>query len=286
MTSPRERFRAILAGTDCAIPGSVFDAPSALIAEHLGFECGILAGSVASLTILGAPDLILLTASEFVEQARRICRASNLPLSVDADHGYGNALNVMRTVADLEAAGVSAMTIEDTLLPRPFNAKKTELISIDEAVGKIRAALAARCDAGLVIAGRTSVAEAASLEETLARVAAYEAAGADAVFLSGVTAMAQIEAVGALVKVPVMLGGLPAGLAAPADLAKLGVRFNIAGHQPYLAALEATYQTMKVIREGGKPGHLLTEERRRIAERREEFKRFSQEFLRKEELLF
>src|SRR5439155_18065278 len=105
---------------------------------------------------LGAPDLILLTLSEFAEQAYRINRAFDLPLLVDADHGYGNALNVMRTVHELETAGVAALTIEDTLLPRPFGPAGRALTSIEEGVGKIRAALAARQDPDLSIVGRTT----------------------------------------------------------------------------------------------------------------------------------
>ena len=98
VTDRRMRFRAVLKGDVCVHPGSVFDPMSARIAEELGFEVGMYAGSTASLTVLGAPDLIVLTLSEFAEQARRICRAvKTLPLLVDADHGYGNALNAMRT---------------------------------------------------------------------------------------------------------------------------------------------------------------------------------------------
>ena len=102
----RRRFRAVLAGDRCVHPGSVFDPISARIAEDLGFELGMFAGSTASLTVLGAPDLIVLTLSEFTAQAYRINRAGNLPLLVDADHGYGNALNAKRTVEELETAGV------------------------------------------------------------------------------------------------------------------------------------------------------------------------------------
>src|SRR5262252_8637041 len=101
-TKRRERCRALLAGGRCVHPGSVFDPISARIAEDLGFEIGIFAGSIASFTVLGAPDLILLTLSEFAEQAYRINRAGKLPLLVDADHGYGNALNVKRTIEELE----------------------------------------------------------------------------------------------------------------------------------------------------------------------------------------
>src|SRR5260221_10698997 len=109
----RERFRSVLSGEKCIHPGSVFDPISARIAEDLGFEVGMFAGSVASLTVLGAPDLIVLTLSEFADQAHRICHTGNLPLLCDADHGYGNALNVMRTVEELETAGVAALSIED-----------------------------------------------------------------------------------------------------------------------------------------------------------------------------
>ena len=116
----RERFRGILAGDKCVYPGLVFDPISTRIAEDLGFEVGMFAGSVASGTVLGAPDLIVLTLTEFAQQIHRICRASNLSLLADADHGYGNALNVMRSVEELETAGVAALTIEDTVLPRAF----------------------------------------------------------------------------------------------------------------------------------------------------------------------
>src|SRR6201997_4406862 len=143
-TDRRRRFRAILKGDRCYHPASVFDPLSARIAQDLGFEVGMFAGSTASLTVLGAPDLILITLSEFAEQAYRINRSFEVPLLVDADHGYGNALNVMRTVQELESAGVSAMCIEDTLLPKTFGEKKPSLISLDEGVGKMRAAVAAR----------------------------------------------------------------------------------------------------------------------------------------------
>src|SRR6201996_4608952 len=143
-TDRRRRFRAILKGDRCYHPASVFDPLSARIAQDLGFEVGMFAGSTASLTVLGAPDLILITLSEFAGQAYRINRAFDVPLLVDADHGYGNALNVMRTVQELETAGVSALTIEDTVLPRAFGERKPTVISLEEGVGKMRAALAAR----------------------------------------------------------------------------------------------------------------------------------------------
>src|SRR6185437_11385259 len=191
----RRRFRAVLQGSRCVHPGSVFDPISARLAEQLGFEIGMFAGSIASFTVLGNPDLILLTLSEFAEQAYRICRAGSLPLLVDADHGYGNALNVMRTVEELETAGVSALSIEDTALPAGFGAPgEMRLISIDEGVGKLRAALAARQDPNLVIAGRTQAISVSGLADTIARAQAYEASGVDALFFVGVKTRAELDA--------------------------------------------------------------------------------------------
>ena len=169
-TERRHRFRAILSGDRCVHPGSVFDPISARIAEDLGFEVGMFAGSIASMTVLGAPDLIVLTLSEFAGQAHRICRAGSLPLLVDADHGYGNALNVKRTVEELETAGVAALSIEDTVLPQAFGAlDETRLIPVEEGIGKMRAALEGRQDPNLVIAGRTSSISVTGVEDAIAR---------------------------------------------------------------------------------------------------------------------
>src|SRR3974377_2571620 len=116
-TERRERFRAILSGNRCVSPRAVDDAISARIAEDLGFEVGMCSGAIGSMSVLGAPDLVVLTLTEFASQANRICRAGKLALLVDADHGYGNALSVRRTVEELETAGGAGMTIEDPALP-------------------------------------------------------------------------------------------------------------------------------------------------------------------------
>ena len=255
-TDRRVRFRAILAGDRCVHPGSVFDPLSARIAEDLGFEIGMFAGSVASLAVLGAPDLIVLTLSEFADQAYRINRAGNLPLLVDADHGYGNALNVKRTVEELETSGVAALTIEDTVLPRPYGEDKPALVSIDEGVGKMKAALAGRQDPNLVVVGRTGALGITTVEDTVARARAYEAAGVDAMFLVGARTRAQLEAVAAAIRIPIILGGAGAELA---DLAYLGahkVRICLQGHQPIMAAVQAVHETLKALRLGTPPAKL------------------------------
>ena len=253
----RERFRALLAGGRCAHPASVFDPVSARIAEDLGFEAGMFAGSVASMTVLGAPDLIVLTLPEFAGQAYRICRAGELPLLVDADHGYGNALNVTRTVEELEAAGVAALSIEDTVLPEPFGAGGgTRLIPIEEGAGKMRAAIAGRSDANLVIAGRTSAVSVTGVDDAIARVSAYEAAGVDAIFLVGVRTRDQLDAVSAAVKLPLLIGGAGPEVMDLDYLSGRGVRVCLQGHQPFMAAVQAVHDTLKALRAGTPPAKL------------------------------
>src|SRR5467141_2080218 len=164
----REALRAILKGPSCIRPGSVYDAASIRIAEDLGFELGMFGGSVASLAVLGDPDIALVTLTELCEQMRRMSRAAQLPVLVDADHGYGNALNVRRTVQELEAAGAAGLTIEDTLLPQAFGQAKTQLIPIEEGVGKMKAALDGRGDPALVIMARTGAVAITSLDDAIA----------------------------------------------------------------------------------------------------------------------
>src|ERR1700729_3874466 len=178
----REKLRAVLSGPRCIHPGSVYDAISIRIAEDLGFEVGMLGGSVASLAVLGDPDITLITLTEFAEQIRRMSRAASLPVLVDADHGYGNALNVRRTVEELETAGAAGLTIEDTLLPQAFGQPGTQLIPLDEGVGKMKAAVDARGDQALVIVGRTGAASVSGLDDAIARAKAYQATGVDALF--------------------------------------------------------------------------------------------------------
>ena len=252
----REKFRAILAGDACVHPGSVYDPISARIAEDLGFEVGMFAGSLGAFTVIGSPDIVIQTLTEFAQQAYRINRAGKLPLLVDADHGYGNALSVMRTVQELETAGVAAMTIEDTLLQRPYGDGKPGLIPIAEGVGKMKAALAGREDPLLTIVGRTSAATIAGLDEAIARGKAYAAAGVDALFFTGLTTRAQVAAVSAAVGIPLILGGVSGELTDKAFLGAQRVRVALQGHQPFWAGVNAVYETLKALRDGVQPGDL------------------------------
>ena len=255
-TDRRRRFRAILTGDKCVHPGSVYDPISARIAEDLGFELGMFAGSTASLTVLGAPDLIVLTLSEFAAQCYRINRAGNLALMVDADHGYGNALNTKRTVEECETAGVAGMSIEDTELPTPFGSTKPRLTSIAEGVGKMKAALAGRQDPLLCIAGRTSAPQISGIDDAIARGQAYEQAGVDALFFVGVKTRAELDAISAKTKLPLILGGGTPELSDRDYLASRRVRIALQGHQPFAAAVKAVHDTLKALREGTPPAKL------------------------------
>lgn len=249
-------IRNILEGDTCVFPGSVYDSISARIATELGFEIGMFAGSIGSAVVLGAPDYIVLTLTEFAEQAKRICRNTELPLLVDADHGYGNALNVRRTVEELENSGVAGLTIEDTLLPRQHRAKNVAMISLEEGVGKMKAAISGRRDSSLVIAGRTSAFQLSSTEDAVRRAEAYEEIGVDAMFFAGLSTRDQLESIRQSISIPIMLGSLSQELEDRDYLGSMGVRVALQGHLPYMAGVQAVYDTLKSLRSGAKPSEL------------------------------
>jgi carboxyvinyl-carboxyphosphonate phosphorylmutase len=255
-TERRERLRAIVEGNRCIFPASVYDGISARIAADVGFEAMMFAGSVGSFSVIAAPDLCVLTLTEFAQQAYRINRAGSLPLCVDADHGYGNALSVKRTVEELENAGVSALTIEDTLLPVPFNGDDAQLISIEEGVGKMRGAIAGRQDPRLVICGRTSAISITGVEDTIARLKAYEAAGVDLLFVAGLKSREQLDALASALKKPLFLGNVPEDMMDADYLSARNVRVCLQGHHQFWAGVQGVYNTLKALRDGTKPSKL------------------------------
>jgi len=249
-TDRRDRLRAIVAGNRCIYPASVHDPIAARIAEDLGFEAMMLAGSVASLAVLGAPDVVVLTLTEFAEQAYRINRAGRLPLLVDADHGYGNALSVKRTIEELETAGCAGITIEDTALPTPYGATETKLIPVAEGVGKMKAALAGRQDPRLIVIGRTSALAITGVADTIARLKAYEEAGVDMLFMAGMKSRKELDEVASALKKPLFLGGAAKELYDLDYLSARNVRICLQGHAPFNAAVNAVHATLKALRDG------------------------------------
>jgi oxaloacetate decarboxylase len=180
----REALRSILTGSALVRPGSVYDATSIRIAEDLGFELGMFGGSVASLAVLGDPDIALITLTELAEQMRRMSRAATLPVLVDADHGYGNAMNVRRTVREFARAGAACILIEDQVWPKKCGhyGGGRQVIARDEARMKIRAAVEARGDGDILILARTDARSAIGFDEAMARCRDFQEEGADIVF--------------------------------------------------------------------------------------------------------
>jgi len=281
-TEKRQRFRAVLAGPRCLSPATVFDALSARVAESVGYELGILSGSVCAATVLAAPDLAVHTLTEFADQVRRIMRYSNLSLFVDADQGYGNALNVMRTVEELEHAGLSGLAIEDLVMPARFGSTEDELISIDEMKGKLRAALQARLDPSLVITARTASVRLENIGNVVARVKAYAATGVDAVFVTGLKKLDDLDAIRATIQIPIIVGTAPN--LTREELAARGVRFCLQGHPAVAAVVKALRDTYAHLYAGGAPADLKSriatpEEMERLM-RNEPYKKWQREFLR------
>lgn len=241
----------MLHGDACIAMASVYDALSARIAQHLGCRAGLMGGSLASLAVLGAPDLVLITLTELAEQVRRCVRASNVPLVVDGDHGYGNALNVMRTIDDLGTAGAAAVSIEDTLLPRAFGAPDApQLVSLAEGVGKLQAAIAARGTDGPLVLGRTSATSITGIEDAIARFQAYEAAGVDALMIPRLKTRDDLDRIAAATRLPLVVGGVPASIGEPEYLASRRVRLWSSGHHVVNAGIQALYEAMQRVHEG------------------------------------
>ncbi len=224
------------------------------MAENVGYEIGVLSGSVSASTLLAAPDLVLQTLTEFSDQVRRITRVSNLSLLLDADHGYGNALNVMRTVQELEHAGAAAIMIEDTVMPPRFGATGLEIVSTGEMVAKLRAALHARQDPALIIIGRIAALKAEDTRRAAERARAYATTGIDAVFITGLETLEDFDAIRAAVKIPIIVGLAP--MLKREDLAARGVRLLLQGHQPVAAAVKALRDVYAHLYNGGAPAEL------------------------------
>ena len=182
--SPGRQLRDLIAKRRFLVTPGLTTPLHAMIVERAGFEIVYTGGYDVSLTLLGLPDVGLITATEMVANARNIARAVKVPVIADVDTGYGNALNVIRTVQDYESAGVAAVHIEDQVHPKKCgHVAGKQLISREEAVGKLRAAMDRKTDKDFVIIGRTDAIAAAGggLDEAIARGRAYADAGCDLV---------------------------------------------------------------------------------------------------------
>ena len=252
MSRVRELFREVISRPHCTLAANIFDPLSARIAHMLGYEISVLSGSVGKVANLGVPDAVLSNMSDVVDHCRRITRIADVSLMVDAEDGFGNAVNVVRTVREMEAAGVAAIEVEDNFVPRQFNVADPGLISTEEQVGKLEAAVAARTDPTTVIVARSAALGLCPLDEALDRILAYSQTGAEAVMLTGSSSREQLEAVHGVTSLPLCVLNPPAD--ARNDQAFLdsnGVRILMLGNPTYAVAVQAIYDSLQHLKGGG-----------------------------------
>src|SRR5262245_47425503 len=194
--SPGSRMRTLLrSGSPLVVPGA-YDALSAKLVEAAGFDCVYMTGYGTSASLLGLPDIGLVSQAEMVDNARRMAGAVTVPLISDADTGYGNALNVARTVGEFERAGVAAIHREDQLAPkRCGHMSGKEVVPLGEMVEKVHAAVAVRSDPDFVLIARTDARSVEGLDRALERAAAYRQAGADVLFIEAPESESEVAAI-------------------------------------------------------------------------------------------
>jgi methylisocitrate lyase len=252
-------LRAAWSAEPIAVPG-VFNALVARMAERLGYQAVYLSGAALSASA-GLPDVGLLTLAEFVEQARTITQATPLPLVCDADTGFGEVLNVERTVRLFEDAGAAAIHLEDQQLPkRCGHLSGKQLIEPEAMAAKVRAAVAARRDPNFVLIARTDARGVLGFDEAVRRARLYLDAGADAIFPEALETAEEFAAFAAAVPVPLLANMTEFGRSPNLDfatLAAMGYRMVLYPVTALRSALRAAWATLAVIRERGHQRDLL-----------------------------
>jgi methylisocitrate lyase len=254
MHQSRQRLRDLVAAPRLLVAPGVYDGLSARIAEEAGFQAVYVSGGAVARST-GVPDLGLLTMTEVLTRVREVRDATNLPVVADADTGYGNALNVARTIREFERHGVAALHLEDQVSPkRCGHYEDKELISTAEMVSKIQAALDSRTDPDLLIIARTDARAVAGMDEAVARGHAYAEAGADMVFVEAPESLAEIERVPREVDAPLVINMFAGGRTplVPADeLERLGYRLMIVPSDLQRAAIQAMRDVARELRTHG-----------------------------------
>ena len=252
MPSARERFRDVLSRPGCTLAANIFDPLSARIAYLLDYEVCFLSGSVGKVANLGIPDMVLSNLSDLVDHCRRITRMADVSLMLDGEDGFGNALSVMRTVRELEAAGVAAIEIEDNIAPVRLHGDDPGLVSTHEHVGKLEAAAAARADPATVIVARTAALSYESLDVALDRMRAYAQTGAEVVRLVGLQTREQLEAIHKAIPLPLTVLSPPDDIRDDrAFLDATGVKILMLGNPVFAMAVKTIYEGLKHLKDGG-----------------------------------
>ena len=242
------RVHHALAQAESLVFPGVYDTLSAKMAEHVGFKLAFVSGYAVSATSIGEPDVGLLTQSEIIERARRICNSVTIPIIVDADTGYGNPLNVTRTVKELIQAGAAGCFLEDQQWPkRCGHMQGKRVIPRDEYIGKIRAAVDAKEEADFFIVARTDAIAAVDVDEAVARAEAAKKVGADATFIEAPRSAEELAVVGQRAPKPTVANMIEQGqtpVLPRETLAELGfqlILYPLAGLYASAKALETVY---------------------------------------------
>lgn len=253
--SQASRFKQMVLADEIAVVPSAYDGLSARVIEQAGFRAIHMTGSGSSASILGLPDLGFTTSSEMAEHARNMCNAVSVPVIVDGDTGYGNAMNVMRTVRDFERAGIVGLHLEDQVTPkRCGHLEGKTLISAEEMAGKIEAACEARRDPDFMVIARTDAREQLGMEEALRRARLYVEAGADCIFVEAPHTREEMLEIRRALDVPLLAnmveGGKTPWLTAP-ELEDIGYDLVIYPLSCWMGAAAVLRELMVELRETG-----------------------------------
>jgi 2,3-dimethylmalate lyase len=261
--APRTRLRELLAGPEPVVAPGAYDALSARLVEQAGFGVVYMTGFGSTASLIGRPDVGLLTGTEMIDNARRIVAAVDVPVIADADTGYGNAVNVVRTVQGYEQAGVAGIHLEDQVMPKKCGHMSGKaVIGVDEMVGKIRAAVAARRDPDLLLIARTDAAAVGGIATAIARGRAYADAGADLLFVEAPTSEDDIATVAAELHgvAPLVFNWAEGGRTPPLSLdriAELGFSLVLFPIGTLLAATAGIRALLATLRTDGTPAAAL-----------------------------
>ncbi len=257
-------LRGLLAADEPVVAPGVYDALGGRIAEQAGFDALYMTGFGASASLLGRPDVGLLGLAEMVDNARRIVAATDLPVIADADTGYGNPVNVIRTVQEYEQAGVAGLHLEDQVLPkRCGHMQGKSVIDGTEFVRKIEAAVSARRDPDLVVIARTDARSTHGIEEALDRARRCRDAGADVLFVEALEGEDELRiAADQLAGTPLLFNWVDGGRTPPLSLdriVELGYRVIIHPVTTVLAATAAMHRALDSIHRHGTPAEVMAD---------------------------
>jgi 2,3-dimethylmalate lyase len=258
----RTSLPELLEGGEIVLAPGCYDALSARLVEEAGFPAAYMTGFGTAASRLGRPDIGLLTLTEMADNARRIAQAVEIPVIADADTGYGNPINVIRTVHEYEAAGIAAVHIEDQVMPKKCgHMEGKELIACGEMVAKVQAAVAARHSPSFLIIARTDARAPEGLDAAIERARAYRQAGADVLFVEAPQSVAEIETIASTFEdVPLLFNYAEGGKTPPVSheqLRRLGFSIAIFPISTLLTATAAIRAALAQIKVDGTPIELL-----------------------------